>query len=193
MRRGWLGLMAALLLVGQAAVGQNIPTAKTPDSYLAFGGDITAFQVDYGRRAMGGGTIFADMNPTWRYGFESEARYLRVNSDENVTETDYFVGPRVMFKPGRFRPYAKFLVGAGRISLPFHYGSGTFFTYAPGGGLDYIMGDRMTWRVVDFEYQMWPTIGSWGELRPYGLGMGLSWRVNPKEHLVKNADRWRWR
>jgi len=181
-----------LMVVLRMAAAQAIATAKGPDSYIAFGGAVTAFQADYGRQVLGGGTIFADVNPTWRYGFESEARYLRINSNESVTESDYLVGPRVMYKPGPFRPYVKFLVGAGRISLPFHYGNGTFFTYAPGAGLDWILGDRLTFRVVDFEYQMWPTFASYGELRPYGLSTGFYWRVNPREHLVKSADRRRW-
>jgi hypothetical protein len=183
------------MLLGASRVGgaQAIPTAKGPDSYLAFGGAVTAFQADYGRRVLGGGTVFADMNMTWRYGFESEARYLRIHTDEDVTETDYLVGPRVMFRPGRFRPYAKFLVGAGRMTFPFHYADGTFFTYAPGGGMDWILGDRVTFRVVDFEYQMWTGFATYGELRPYGLSTGISWRVNPREHLVKTAERWRWK
>ena len=187
------GALLLQLLVVRIAAAQNFATAKGPGSYIAFGGAVTAFQADYGHRVLGGGTLFADVNPTWRYGFEGEARYLRLNTDEGVTETDYLAGPRVMYKPGPFRPYVKFLVGAGRITFPFHYATGTFFTYAPGAGLDYIVGDRMTVRVVDFEYQMWPTFASYGELRPYGLSAGISWRVNPQEHLVKNANRWRWR
>jgi hypothetical protein len=194
MSGGWrLGLSAvAVGLVSLAAGAQNIATAKGPGSYVALGGAVTAFQADYGHRVLGGGTLFADFNPTWRYGFEAEARYLRLHSDEDVTETDYLVGPRVMFKPGPFRPYAKFLVGVGRMTFPFHYADGTFFTYAPGAGMDYIVGDRVTLRVIDFEYQLWPNFANYGELRPYGLSAGVSWRLNPQEHLVKNANRWRW-
>ena len=132
------GLAVALAGGARLAAGQNMPTAKGPDSYLAFGGEVTAFQADYGKRLLGGGTVYGDLNMTWRYGVESEARYLRIHTDEDVTQTDYLVGPRVMFRPGRFRPYAKFLVGAGRMTFPFHYADGTFFVYAPGGwgGLD---------------------------------------------------------
>jgi hypothetical protein len=191
-RCGWLLGLLGVLAVLRVAGAQAIATAKGPDSYIAFGGAVTAFQADYGHRVLGGGTVFADFNPTWRYGFESEARYLRLHTDESVTESDYLVGPRVMYKPGPFRPYVKFLVGAGRITFPFHYATGTFFTYAPGVGLDWILSDRTTFRVIDFEYQMWPTFATYGELRPYGLSSGISFRVNAREHLVKNANRRRW-
>ena len=97
-----------------------------------------------------------------------------------------------MLKPGPMRPYVKFLVGAGKITLPAGYAQGTFFTYAPGGGVDYIAGDRLTIRVVDFEYQLWPGFSSYGELRPYGISSGISIRLNPAEHYPKNANRSRW-
>lgn len=187
-----IAIFTALHVLSQAVNAQNIATAKGPGSYIAIGGEGSAFQADYGQRVIYGGGLFADVNPTWRYGFEAEARYLRLNSFETVTETNYLVGPRVMLKPGPMRPYVKFLVGAGKITLPVGYAQGTFFTYAPGGGVDYIAGDRLTIRVVDFEYQLWPGFSSYGELRPYGISSGISIRLNPAEHYPKNANRSRW-
>ena len=188
--------MVAILVLLQAFSlalnAQNIATAKGPGSYIAIGGEGSAFQADYGQRWIYGGVLFADVNLTWRFGFEGEARYLRFNSFENVTETNYFVGPRVMLTPGPIRPYVKFLVGAGKITLPEGYAQGTFFAYAPGGGVDYIAGDRLTIRVIDFEYQLWPGFSSYGELRPYGFSTGISIRLNPAEHYPKNAGRSRW-
>jgi len=66
----------------------------------------------------------------------------------NVTETNFLAGPRVMIRPGPLRPYVKFLVGAGKINFPFHYAQGTYLAYAPGAGLDYLLNDRFTIRVV---------------------------------------------
>jgi opacity protein-like surface antigen len=174
-------------------VAQNIPTAKGPGSYVAVGGELSAFQADYGQRVIYGGVLFADVNPTWRIGFEAEARYLRFNTFENVTETNYFAGPRVMLWPGPLRPYVKFLVGAGKITLPVHYAEGTFLAYAPGAGVDYILNDRWTVRVIDLEYQVWPNFSSYGELHPYGISTGISFHLNPAEHIPKSADRSRWR
>ena len=177
---------------GLAARAQDIPTAVGPGSYISVGGELSAFQADYGQRVIYGGVLFAEVNPTWRYGFEAEARYLRFNTFENVTETNYFVGPRVMLRPGPIRPYVKFLVGAGKITLPVGYANGTFLAYAPGGGVDYIVSDRVTLRVIDFEYQLWPQFSSYGSLHPYGISMGISFRLNPVEHIPKSADRSRW-
>jgi hypothetical protein len=187
-----VAILIALQVLCHHARAQNIPTAVGPGSYVAVGGEITAFQADYGQRVLGGGVIFADVNPTWRIGFEGEARYLRFNTFEDVTESNYLVGPRVMLKPGPWRPYVKFLVGAGKITLPFRYAEGTFLAYAPGAGLDYLVNDRVTVRVIDVEYQFWPNFASYGELRPYGVSAGISFRLNPVEHLPKNARRSRW-
>jgi hypothetical protein len=185
--------LLALLVLCHHARAQNIPTAIGPGSYIAVGGEISAFQVDYGQRVLGGGVLFVDVNPTWRIGFEGEARYLRYNTYEDVTESNYLVGPRVMLKPGPFRPYVKFLVGAGKIKFPFRYADGTFLAYAPGTGLDYLVNDRVTLRVIDFEYQFWPDFASYGALRPYGISAGISFRLNPVEHIPKYAYRARWR
>jgi opacity protein-like surface antigen len=187
-----VAILIALPILCNHARAQNIPTAIGPGSYVAIGGEISAFQADYGQRVLGGGVLFADVNPTWRIGFEGEARYLRFNSSEDVTESNYLVGPRVMLKPGPFRPYVKFLVGAGKITFPFHYADGTFLAYAPGAGLDYLVNDRVTLRIIDVEYQFWPDFASYGELRPYGVSAGISFRLNPVDHNPKNANRTRW-
>ncbi|MGA7155462.1 MAG: outer membrane beta-barrel protein [Acidobacteriaceae bacterium] len=172
---------------------QDIPTAKGPGSYVSVGGELSGFQADYGQRVLAGGVVFAELNPTWRFGIEGEARYLRIHTDEDVTETNYLAGPRVMLKPGPLRPYVKFLAGAGKIEFPFDYAEGTFFTCAPGAGADYLIDDRWTLRLVDFEYQMWPHFSSYGELRPYGISVGVSFRLNSVEHYPKNATRSRWK
>jgi hypothetical protein len=186
-------IFLASSVIWRAGEAQNIATAKGPGSYLAVGGGVSAFQVDYGQRVLGGGVFFADLNPTWRIGLEAEARYLRFNSFEEVTETNYLVGPRVMLKPGPFRPYVKFLVGAGKITLPFHYAQGTFLSYAPGAGADYLLNDRVTLRLIDVEYQVWPGFSSYGELHPYGVSAGISIRLNPVALIPTSAHHSRWR
>lgn len=182
-----LALIAALAYATPKASAQARPAAAGPDTYVAVGGGVSAFQADYGQRVLGGGVVYADVNPTWRYGFEGEARYLRLHTDEDVTETNYLAGVRVALKPWGFQPYAKLLVGAGRISLPFHYGEGTYLTFAPGGGVDYSISDRLSVRVIDFEYQIWPDF-SYGPLRPYGISAGLKFRLNG---VPDSPDSWR--
>jgi hypothetical protein len=180
-------LVLLLLLLGfgvRRARAQAMPTASAPGEYVAIGGGASIFQADYGQRNIGGLTAYADINLTGRYGIEAEARYLRYRTSEDVTETNYFVGPRVAIFPGRsLRPYVKFLVGDGHIVLPFHYAEGDFFTLAPGAGLEYAIRDRYIVRIVDFEYQTWPQFSAGpqfpvGSLHPYGLSAGISIRLN---------------
>lgn len=179
--------LASLLLLplslGARSLGaQALPTATGPGSYVAVGGAASVFQADYGQRYIGGITAYADLNPTWRYGIEGEARFLRYRTSEDVTETNYLIGPRAALRFGPLRPYVKFLVGDGKITLPFHYAQGSFFTYAPGGGAEYMLGDRLAIRVIDVEYQFWPSF-PYGNLHPYGVSAGISFRLNSVSRL----------
>ncbi len=169
---------------------QAVPTASGPGSYIALGGGVSAFQQDYGRRVVGGGCVFADINPTWRFGLEAEARWLGWHGAEDVSETNYLAGVRLAARSHTVRPYAKFLVGDAHIVLPFRYASGDFLAYVPGAGVDYEVNDRVSVRAVDFEYQLWPQF-PYGELRPYGISAGLSFRLNSVERLPRRAGRYR--
>jgi len=61
----------------------------------------------------------------------------------------FLFGPRVSVSVSKFRPFAEALIGAGHISLsasPFS-NSGTSFSYALGGGLDYHLIPLISWRL----------------------------------------------
>ena len=174
----WSAVAASLL--GLSANAQAVATASGPGSLVAVGGGISAFQAVYGNQRIAGGFVYADVNPHWRAGFEGEARFLRYNTFEDVAETNYIGGVRVMLLHPRRRlqPYTKFLAGMGRISLPFGYAHGSFLTYAPGAGLDVALNNYVTVRAMDFEYQHWPQF-TYGSLSPYGISAGISLRLNP--------------
>jgi hypothetical protein len=167
---------------------QAVATATGPGSYVAVGGGISAFNTDYGHNQIAGGYLFVDTHPQWRIGFEGEGRFLRWHAREQVTEAEYLGGIRSDLWPRyrRLMPYAKFLAGAGEISLPFRYAHGGFLTYAPGAGLDIALSDRVTVRAVDFEYQHWPQF-TYGALSPYGFSTGLSVRLNGVARYPKGA------
>ena len=186
-----LGYIALILGLGVLPAmtprlhAQAMPLVIGPGSYVAAGGTASLFQVDYGDRNLGGGAAFVDVEPTWRFGIEAEARFLRYRESEGVSETTYLAGPRIVIRPGLLRPYAKLLAGAGKMDLPFGYAQGTFFTCAPGAGVDYALNDRINLRVVDMEYQLW-TKFPYGALRPYGISTGLSFRLT---HGFRTATR----
>lgn len=185
---------AVLLLAAgtRVAAGQAKETAGGPGSYLSAGGGVSAFQADYGQQVIGGGAVFVDANPTWRYGFELEGRWLNYHTDEQVTEQNYLGGVRVMlWKPGsRFQPYGKFLAGVGHITFPFQYATGSYLAMAPGAGVDIHLNDRWSVRAVDFEYQLWPQF-TYGQLKPYGVTVGLRYRINGVDQFPKSAGRHR--
>ncbi len=183
-----LSLLFTCLCATQQLRAQALATATGPGSFVAVGAGISGFETDYGHNRIAGAFTYVDVNPHWRVGFEGEARFLRWHANEQVTETNYLGGLRVALwpRPRRWSPYAKFLAGAGKITLPFDYAHGGFLTYAPGAGLDVTLNDRITARVADFEYQHWPQF-PYGALSPYGVSAGLSVRVNGISRYPKGA------
>ena len=170
-----------------SVAAQAVPTATGPGSYVAIGGGVSAFQVDYGHQDLGGGFVYIDMKPQWRIGLEGEARFLRLHNFEQVTQSTYLGGLHVaLLRPRRLQPYVKVLAGVGEITLPFDYAHGSFFTYAPGAGLDIALNERITVRALDFEYQHWPQF-TYGALSPYGFSTGISFRLNAVPHFPKGA------
>jgi hypothetical protein len=180
------GLASTSLFASFAAFGQAIATATGPGTSVSIGGGVSVFQADYGRRVLGGGLVFADLQPHWRFGVEAEARYLRLHTAEQVTETNFLAGPRVLVRSGRWQPYAKFLIGDGRIYMPFGYAHGDFLALVPGAGLDLALSSAISLRVCDFEYQLWRDF-PYGDLRPYGVSAGLSVRLNPIRRFPKGS------
>ena len=172
-----LVVVALMMMSGPVVWAQALSTATGPGTYVSIGGGASGGVSDYDGRKVGGAMMFMDVQPTFRYGFEAETRFLRYHTDEGVTQTNYLVGAHVGTLTGRLRPYAKFLVGATRIQAPFGYAQGTFFTFVPGAGVDYQLSNRWTVRVVDVEYQIVPQfIGS--NVRNVGISAGLSFRIN---------------
>ena len=173
---GAFWLICGLLMVWKAGA-QASPTATGPGTAVRIGCGISGFQIDYGERHLGGGFAWVDANPYWRVGIEGEARWLRFNSDNQVTESTYLIGPRVpILTHGAFEPYVKAMAGGARFNFPFGYGTGTYFVFGGGGGVDVNVGRRWQVRAVDVEYQRWPKF-SFGALTPYGVSAGISYRL----------------
>ena len=191
MRRVWQVVMlqfALTTLLCTAARAQAYATASGPGSYVSVGGGASIFQADYGKQEIEGGFAYVDVHPQWRVGLEGEARSLRYNAAEQVTESNYLGGLRVqVLRPRRLQPYVKFLAGMGRITLPFNYARGSFLDYAPGAGLDIALTQRITLRAADLEYQRWPKF-TFGQLSPYGWSTGISVRLNAI-HRYPNSNR----
>lgn len=173
--------IALLLAAASLAAAQAVPDAEKGRASLWAGAGYSQFQPDFGPNTMGGFTAFADMN-FGRWGVEANLHFLRVNSFHNETESTYLAGPRYfVFPMGRLRPFAGVLFGVGDIHYPFKIGNGSYFAFAPYGGVEYRLTRRVALR-ADYQYQFWPAApGIAGEpshgLTPNGFTAGAAWRL----------------
>ncbi len=178
LRQGWIGVGAALLaglLTGNTARAQALPTGSGPGAYVIVGGTYSNFQADYGQRKISGASVYVDSNLDWRWGIETEARRM-MYPYFGESQSTLLAGPRWSFHPKGFVPYVKFLVGGARFQYPYGFGYGDYFVMAPGAGVDVRVGQRIRVRLVDFEYQAWPTF-TYGSIHPYGISAGISFQV----------------
>ena len=79
------------------------------------------------------------------------------------------------------------IVGDGTMHYPYSIGTASYFTLAPGGGVNLRFTERLHVH-VDYEYQIWHNApGFAGEpnhpLRPNGINIGVAWRVWPFKPL----------
>jgi len=107
---------------------------------------------------------------------EGEARWLRFNRYAGIHQDNYLIGPRVPIRHiWKANVYGKALIGFSKMDLGGGY-HGTFTNIAFGGGADMHLTRKISFRVIDVEYQYWPTWGN-STLSPYGASMGISYRV----------------
>ncbi|HXB61534.1 MAG TPA: outer membrane beta-barrel protein, partial [Acidobacteriaceae bacterium] len=148
-------LLTAMIACAGRAAAQEDPTEVKPGAFLAAGGMLSAYKLDYGEHRLGGYSAFLDMNLTTRYGIEGEARWLVFNQQANVNAKTFLIGPRILFNPRILRgvtPYVKLLVGDGKFNFPYNYATGSYFVMAPGAGADVPLGHtRFRIRLIDVE------------------------------------------
>jgi len=178
------------LLIAAAVVparAQVVPSATKSQLSLTAGALGSVFQPDYAgnypeaqtspNRLYGIGA-FVDVHFTRWVQIEGEARWLRLNPYLDITEDNYLIGPRLpihTFRRFRATPYAKVLVGLGRMNFEYNDAHGQFTDIAYGGGVDFKLTKRFTAR-GDFEYQEWP---KWlnSSLYPYGVSVGVGYKI----------------
>jgi opacity protein-like surface antigen len=166
---------------------QVVPSATGRRLSVTAGGIGSVFQPDYA----GGGVAQASPYRLFGVGayvdvkfsrwvqIEAEGRWLRFNPYFDITEDNYLIGPRLPIPHAhiwRATPYAKVLVGMGRMNFENNIAWGRFTDIAYGGGVDVKVTKRISVRAIDFEYQQWP---SWlnSSLAPYGFSAGVGYRV----------------
>jgi hypothetical protein len=195
MRRSIAALFLFLMAAGAlAARAQVVPSAFAKGLSLTAGGEASVFQPDYtgfgvparaplSQYLYGIGT-YVDVKVTPWIQFEGEGRWLRFNQTDGIYEDNYFIGPRLPIYRLHFwhaTPFAKVLVGYGKLNFENGNGWGRYTSLSYGGGLDIKMSKRINVRLPDFEYQQWldwtEGTGKSYNLFPYGVSVGVSYRV----------------
>ena len=180
MRRSAFLLFLFLFLVGAVALGaaQAVPSATERQLAVTAGGMVSGFQPGEGGNNLVGIGAFVDARFSHWVQIEAEGRWLRWNQFYGEHQDNYLIGPRVPLKQfGKFNTYGKALIGYGKMTFPYNYGYGTFTDLAFGGTLDYRLSRKLTLRAADFEYQYWPKWINNTSLSPYGVSVGIAYRV----------------
>jgi len=119
---------------------------------------------------------YADLHFSHWVQIEGEARWLRLNEKNSEFEDQYLIGPKVpLLQIGRANVYGKAMIGLGR--LRFSGGHAYCTSLAFGGGFDYRLSRKVTLRAIDFEFQDWPKFLDKATSRPYGVTVGMAYRV----------------
>ena len=179
--------MAALVCaaVATATQAQTVADGRGGAASLWVGAEYADFKAGFPKDStvqLGGVGGFATYNWNRHYALEMHARFLNMNSWNGETEQAYLVGPRYSFLRGeKLRPFALFQMGFVKIQYPFQMGTGTSFAMAPGGGVEYRLGRKLSVRGA-YEFQMLsnspdftnePKFG----IRPTGATVGVSYRI----------------
>lgn len=169
-------LLAVCLCLAQAAQAQVVPTADAGSMRLSAGGALSGYYLNYGEQKLFGPSLFVDADTFRHFGVEGEARWLTFHRTNDEHAATYLVGPRYSRYYGRFQPYVKVLLGAGRFNFPYSLGTDNCLVVAPGAGVDFQLSRRISWRAADFEYQIWPRF-YYGQMSSPGLSTGIRLRI----------------
>ena len=188
MRRTFAAFFCILLATAALSTrAQVVPAATGRGLSITAGGLASAFQPDYeggaaaatsSNRLYGIGT-YVDVRFTRWFQVEAEGRWLRFNQYVNINQDNYLIGPRLPIPHAHFwraTPYAKVLVGYGKMNFEYNEAHGRFTDIAYGGGVDIKLTKRISVRAIDFEFQQWP---KWlnSSLAPYGASVGVGYKI----------------
>jgi hypothetical protein len=117
-----------------------------------------------------------DVDTTRRFGFEGETQWLMFHQTNQLHLNTFLAGPRYHHTWGKFQVYGKGLVGVGQFHFPYNYAQGNYLVIAPGGGVDYRWTRRVSFRLVDAEYQIWPQF-TFGKMSNISLSAGVRYHI----------------
>jgi hypothetical protein len=203
LRQSFVPLLSVLIAAGAlSARAQVVPAATKNQFSLTAGALLSAFQPDYDAQYNGSVT---EASPYRLYGYgtyvdvklsrwvqiEAEGRWLKYNQFDDIHQSNYLIGPRIPIRHYHFMhttvtPYGKGLIGIAKMGLGYFYiptegfvylGNGSFTDIAFGGGVDLKLTRKISIRAGDLEYQYYPKFIENTHLKPYGLSVGVGYKI----------------
>ncbi|MGO9340824.1 MAG: hypothetical protein ACLPY1_25410 [Terracidiphilus sp.] len=172
--------LAVLLAVGlgmaRTASAQVVYSGDEGGYSLRVGATASGYQVQYGQEKLGGIGGVVDLDTRRRIGIEAEGHWLKFNSPDQTQVRTWMGGARYHFSKGKFQIYGKGLIGIGQFTFPYNYAHGNYLVIAPGAGVDYRWKRRISFRLVDFEYQVWPQF-TYGSMGSPGVNVGVQYHI----------------
>lgn len=169
-------LTAALLGITRSAHAQVVFSGDKGGFTLTAGATASGYQIQYGQQKLLGIAGVVDVDTRRRFGLEAEGRWLMFHQTDQLHATNWLAGPRYHFTRGRFQFYGKGLVGLGQFYFPYNYAQGNYLVIAPGGGVDYRWTRRISFRLADVEYQIWPQF-TFGSMTSPGVSAGVRYHI----------------
>lgn len=178
LRRAVFAALVALawLAPARTASAQAVYAGDSGGFTLSAGVTASGYQVQYGQQKLLGIAALVDVDTRRRIGLEAEGRWLQFHQTNDLHATTWLAGPRYHFTKGKFQFYGKGLVGIGQFTFPYNLAQGNYLVIAPGGGVDYRWKRRITLRLADVEYQIWPQF-TFGSMTSAGVSAGLRYRI----------------
>jgi hypothetical protein len=192
MRLKFSGLAILLFLAGElSARAQVAPSARVGGIPLGISFGISRYYLDYGPGRYMEGAVFRAGAPFFHgFGLDVSARSIFMFTPESLTrmqQTTYLAGVFYESRPFRgLRAFGRFGGGLGTIEFsstnPF-YTTGSSTVYAPSGGFEYPIVDKVYLR-GEYEYQFWKNFQGPNFLNPRGVTLGVTYylrgyRVRP--------------
>jgi hypothetical protein len=195
-----LAIVTLFVCAASTVFAQTSPAATGPSTFspLAVGAGFSSYNVGWTNGYMLGGTLWIDYTPNFLphalrgLGIEAMARDISIatrSRAQSQMREDVASGGVIYSLPrfGRYRPYAKYLIGFGNDDYPvrpsLNHEDGRYHqtrtVTSVGGGLDYRV-FKGVWARADYEYQFWPDFFKYapalnkapGILSPYGFTLG---------------------
>jgi hypothetical protein len=175
-------------------LGQSAPAATSGPLSVSVGAEGSNFNPDWGcpsddvftcwNNHLWGLAVVVDVDHLrGKFGVEGEARWLHWGGPAGgLVDSNYLLGPRYpLIRRHSLVGYAKFLMGGSWTTLTYGVGSGSYFTIAPGGTVEYGITKKLVVR-GDYEYEIWPAFSGIPGLpnkglTPNGFSLGVKYRL----------------